>query len=50
MSTATLDAPSATQTTEDDLDALVEQIVDTFPPLTAEQKAELGRLLAPAQT
>ncbi|WP_165313051.1 hypothetical protein [Rothia halotolerans] len=50
MSTATLDAPSATRKTEDDLEALVEQIVDTFPPLTAEQKAELGCLLAPART
>ena len=33
---------------EDDLDALVKQIVDGFPPLTADEKAELGQLLAAA--
>lgn len=30
-----------------DLDALVRSIVDQFPRLSAEQKNELGRLLAP---
>ena len=29
-----------------ELDALVEQILDQFPPLSDQQKAELGRLLA----
>lgn len=33
---------------EDDLDALVKRIVDEFPPLSADQKAELGQLLASA--
>lgn len=35
-------------TNEDDLDALVKRIVDGFPPLTADEKAELGQLLADA--
>lgn len=30
------------------LDVLVKNIVDNFPKLNTEQKAELGRLLAPA--
>lgn len=30
----------------DNLDALVERIVDEFPPLAPDQKAELGRLLS----
>ena len=33
---------------ENKLDALVKDIVDNFPKLNPEQKAELGRLLAPA--
>lgn len=33
---------------EGDLDALVKRIVDGFPPLTPDEKAELGQLLAAA--
>jgi hypothetical protein len=38
------DKPNA----QSDLDALVEEIVDGFPPLTADEKRELGSLLAPS--
>lgn len=39
-------AAAATATSE--LNKLVEALVDRFPKLNAEQKGELGRLLAPA--
>jgi hypothetical protein len=48
MSTAAPETRHRATTSEDDLDALVEQIVDSFPPLSDERKAELGRLLAPS--
>ena len=41
-------AVPALRSAEDDLDALVKRIVDDFPPLTSDQKAELGKLLASA--
>ena len=40
-------APATPEST-DDLDELVEQIVDTFPVLTSDEKRELGLLLAAA--
>ena len=40
--------PATDSTAENKLDVLVKDIVDNFPKLNPEQKAELGRLLAPA--
>lgn len=48
MSSTVIETKLPAITPEDDLDALVEQIVDSFPPLSDERKAELGRLLAPS--
>lgn len=45
--TASLTTDQPTSSAQD-LNALIEQIVDTFPPLTNEQKSDLGHLLAPS--
>lgn len=50
MSAATPETQLRAITPDDDLDALVEQIVDSFPRLSDEGKVELGRLLAPSAT
>lgn len=41
-------APAKSVTTSSDLDKAVKSLVDTFHKLNAEEKSELGRLLAPA--
>lgn len=46
MSAATIAPPEPPTRCGDDLDALVEQIVEGLPPLSDEQRAELGQLLA----
>lgn len=47
MSAATAAPPEPSSQKQDDLDALVEQIVDSLPRLSVDQRAELGLLLAP---
>lgn len=48
MSAATVLETTGPNDQADDLDALVERIVDTFPPLCDSQKRTLATLLAPA--
>lgn len=48
MSPASLNALEADRAATDDLDTLVEQIVDRFPKLTENHKAQLSRLLTPS--
>ena len=44
MSATTLDRAGVDRETVDDLDVLVEQIVDTFPTLTPDERTQLGRV------
>jgi hypothetical protein len=48
MSAATVLEITSFEQQTDDLDALVEQIVGTFPPLCGAQKRALAKLLSPA--
>lgn len=48
MSEVTTAPPESPPVRSDDLDVLVEQIVDSFPRLSQEQRAELSQLLVPS--
>lgn len=49
MSEVTTAPPESPPVSSDDLDVLVEQIVDSFPRLSQEQRAELSQLLVPRE-